>query len=56
MNQEELIEFLKKNMKIRIQEKNTSVSNAFTVSIYIGNTKICESERFCTGYCEDDFV
>ena len=56
MEQKELIDFLKKNLNVCVERKDTSVSNGFIVSIYLKGIKICESNRFVTDWADDDFV
>ena len=64
MNKDELIEFLKANMRIKIEEMDSTSGFGFKVGIYIDRpfqkpfskeTKICESEKFTIEYYPDDF-
>ena len=56
MDEKKLIDFLKKNLNVYVERKDTSVTNGFIVSIYFKGTKVCESNRFVTDYCDDDFI
>lgn len=44
MNEEELIRFLKKNMRVYLNEGSCCDTPTISVSVYIGNEEICTSD------------
>ena len=43
MNKEELIQFLKENMRVYLNEGSCCDTTEISVSVYIGNEEICTS-------------
>ena len=44
MNEKELIQFLKKNMRVYLNESSCCDTPTISVSVYIGNEEICTSD------------